>query len=46
MDDGNHVYININKFEKLNYYSDIYPSLNNKKGTLYLDSGSHFEVFK
>jgi len=46
MDDGNHVYINILKFENLNYYDEIYPTLNNKKGTLYLDSGNHFEIFK
>ena len=45
MDDGNHVYVNIAKFSKLNYYDEIYPTLNNKKGTLYLDSGNHFEVF-
>ena len=45
MDDGNHVYVNISKFSKLNYYNEIYPTLNNKKGTLYLDSGNHFEVF-
>ena len=46
MNDGNHVYINITSFDKLNYYNEIYPTLNNKKGTLYLDSGNHFEVFK
>ena len=46
MDDGNHVYVNIGKFDKLNYYDEIYPTLNNKKGTLYLDSGNHFEIFK
>ena len=46
MNDGNHVYINITRFDKLNYYNEIYPTLNNKKGTLYLDSGNHFEVFK
>lgn len=46
MDDGNHVYINLNKFSNINYYSEIYPTLNNKKGTLYLDSGNHFEIFK
>lgn len=45
MDDGNHVYVNISKFSKLNYYDEIYPTLNGKKGTLYLDSGNHFEVF-
>ena len=46
MDDGNHIYINIVKFTNLNFYRDIYPTLNNKKGTLYLDSGNHFEIFK
>lgn len=46
MDDGNHVYVNIIKFKNLNYYDEIYPTLNNKKGTLYLDSGNHFEIFK
>ena len=28
------------------YKQEIYPTLNNKKGTLYLDSGNHFELFK
>ena len=46
MDDGNHIYINTGKIENINYYDEIYPTLNNKKGTLYLDSGNHFEVFK
>ena len=30
MDDGNHIYINIVKFTNLNFYRDIYPTLNNK----------------
>lgn len=46
MDDGNHIYINTGKIENLNFYDEIYPTLENKKGTLYLDSGNHFEVFK
>lgn len=46
MDDGNHVYINISKFDNINFYDEIYPTLNNKKGILYLDSGNHFEIFK
>ena len=46
MDDGNHIYINTGKIENINYYDEIYPTLNNKKGTLYLDSGNHFVVFK
>ena len=45
MNDGNHIYINISKLDNLNYYSEIYPTLNGKKGTLYLDSGNHFEPF-
>ena len=46
MDDGNHVYINIYKFTKLNYYNEVYPTLEGQKGTLFLDSGNHFEKFK
>lgn len=46
MKDSNTVYINIVKFDSINYYNDIYPTLNNKKGTLYLDSGNHFEIYK
>lgn len=46
MIDGNYVYMTISKFETLNYYNQIYPTLNGKKGTLYLDSGNHFQEFK
>lgn len=46
MNDGNYVYINLDRFENLDYYNDIYPTLEGKKGILYLDSGNHFEPFK
>ena len=31
-------------FNLINKYNDIYPTLDNKKGILYLDSGNHFEI--
>ena len=46
MVDGNYVYITITKFNSLNYYNDIYPTLEGKKGILYLDSGNHFQEIK
>ena len=44
MDDGNSVYVTITKFERLNYYNDVLPQLDGKKGILYLDSGNHFQI--
>ena len=32
MDDGNSVYITITKFERLNYYNDVLPQLDGRKG--------------
>lgn len=46
MKDGNYIYINTNTLVKLNYYQEIYPTLDNKKGILYLDSGNHFQELK
>lgn len=46
MIDGNYVYVTITKFESLNYYNEIYPTLEGKKGILYLDSGNHFQEIK
>lgn len=43
MIDGNYVYLTITKFESINYYNEIYPTLEGKKGILYLDSGNHFQ---
>ncbi len=44
MNDGNQVYISINKFNVINKYIDIVKKLDNKKGILYLDSGNYFEI--
>lgn len=47
MNDGNQVYVTCdevekdNKIKKLNYYNEIYASINNKKGYLFLDSGEY-----
>ncbi len=46
MIDGNYVYATLTKFDSLNYYNDIYPTLEGKKGILYLDSGNHFVEIK
>jgi cell division protein FtsQ len=46
MVDGNYVYVTLTKFESLNYYNEIYPTLEGKKGILYLDSGNHFVEIK
>lgn len=44
MNDGNYVYITLPKIEEVNKYLEILPSLENKKGILYLDSGNYFEI--
>lgn len=41
MNDGNTVYTNTDKCNILNYYHQIYASLNDKKGVLNLDSGNY-----
>lgn len=46
MNDGNYAYISLPKIDEINYYMDILPTLENKKGILYLDSGKYFEIFK
>ena len=46
MCDGNYIYVNLSKFSSMNYYNEIYPTLDEKKGILYLDSGNHFQEFK
>ena len=46
MTDGNYVYININRFELINNYLTIISNFKDQKGIIYLDSGSHFELFK
>ena len=44
MDDGNSVYVTLTKFDNINYYSEVLPQLEGRKGILYLDSGNHFEI--
>ena len=46
MSDGNYVYITLSKISLINSYNEIYPTLEGKKGILYLDSGNHFEIKK
>lgn len=45
MDDGNYVYLTLNKFNKINSYLEIVKTFNDSKGILYLDSGEYFEIF-
>lgn len=45
MNDGNYVYLTLNKFSNINNYIGIIKTLNNTKGILYLDSGEYFEIF-
>ena len=44
MDDGNLVYITLNKANKINKYNSIYSSMEGKKGIIYLDSGDYVEI--
>ena len=44
MNDGNYIYATLRTFERINKYIEIYPTLENKKGILYLDSGKYFEI--
>ena len=46
MNDNNYVYVTLTKLDSLNYYNEIYPTLEGKKGILYLDSGNHFVEVK
>lgn len=46
MNDGNYVYLTLNKFDSINSYIDIIKKFNNKKGILYLDSGEYFEIME
>lgn len=44
MNDGNYVYLTLYTYEKVNKYDKILPTLEQKKGILYLDSGNYFEI--
>ena len=45
MNDGNYVYLTLEKFLAINKYIDMVKSFDNKKGILYLDSGEYFDIF-
>ena len=44
MSDGNYVYITLSKINLVNSYNEIYQTLGDNKGILYLDSGNHFQI--
>lgn len=44
MNDGNYVYINLEKFDSINKYFEMSAKFNNHKGILYLDSGEYFKI--
>ena len=44
MNDGNYVYVNLDKFETINKYFGMIINFNNHKGILYLDSGEYFKI--
>ena len=44
MNDGNLIYITLNKIEKINKYNSLYSTMDGKKGIIYLDSGDYIEV--
>lgn len=46
MNDGNYIYITLNRGLTLNKYFEMILSFDNKKGILYLDSGEYFDVFE
>lgn len=46
MNDGNYVYLTLEKFDKINNYVDIIKNFENQKGILYLDSGEYFKIFE
>lgn len=46
MNDGNYIYVNLDKFESVNKYFDMVVNFNNHKGILYLDSGEYFKILE
>ncbi len=43
LNDGNRVYLTLEKFKKINNYNEILKTLGKNNGTLYLDYGNYFE---
>lgn len=46
MQDGNYVYLTLDRFRNINNYVEIIRKFEHKKGILYLDSGEYFKVFE
>lgn len=44
MNDGNYIYVNLDRFDSVNKYFDMVVNFNNHKGILYLDSGEYFKI--
>lgn len=44
MNDGNSIYLTVNKFKKINDYNKILENIGKQNGTLYLDYGDYFKV--
>lgn len=44
MNDGNIVYLTVNKFNKINKYNTILENVGKQNGILYLDYGDYFEL--
>ncbi|MDD4608112.1 MAG: FtsQ-type POTRA domain-containing protein [Bacilli bacterium] len=44
MNDGNYVYLTVDKFEKINNYIELVKNVDNKKGIFYLDYGNKFDI--
>lgn len=44
LNDGNYIYVNLDKFDDVNRYFDMVVNFNNHKGVLYLDSGEYFKI--
>ncbi len=46
MNDGNFVYLTLNKLSNINKYMSIVKNISEEKGILYLDAGGYFQVIK
>lgn len=44
MNDGNGVYLTVNKFNKINKYNKILENVGKQNGTIYLDYGDYFKI--
>ena len=44
MNDGNYVYMNLDRFSSIDRYFDMIVNFNGHKGILYLDSGEYFKI--